>query len=68
MRYHSLLFAYDAGVPIIALPYAAKCHAWLAEHGAGSTEPTVEALTDAVRALLPVPPRLPVPPALSLAR
>jgi polysaccharide pyruvyl transferase WcaK-like protein len=65
MRYHSLLFAHDAGVPIIALPYAAKCRAWLAEHGAPSTEPTVEALTDAVRAVLPVLPMLPV---LSLSR
>lgn len=65
MRYHSLLFAHDAGVPIIALPYAAKCRAWLAEHGAPSTEPTVAALTDAVRSVLPALPTLPV---LSLSR
>jgi polysaccharide pyruvyl transferase WcaK-like protein len=65
MRYHSLLFAHDAGVPIVALPYAAKCRAWLAEHGMPSTEPTVEALTDAVRSVLPALPTLPV---LSLSR
>jgi polysaccharide pyruvyl transferase WcaK-like protein len=33
MRYHSLLFAARAGVPILALPYAAKCHTWLADNG-----------------------------------
>jgi hypothetical protein len=58
MRYHSLLFAHDADVPIIALPYAAKCRAWLGEHGARSIEPTVDALTDAVRAVVTVLPIL----------
>jgi polysaccharide pyruvyl transferase WcaK-like protein len=33
MRYHSLLFAARAGVPILALPYAAKCDTWLADNG-----------------------------------
>jgi polysaccharide pyruvyl transferase WcaK-like protein len=33
MRYHSLLFAARAGLPILALPYAAKCHTWLADNG-----------------------------------
>ncbi len=32
MRYHSLLFAARAGIPILALPYAPKCDVWLAEH------------------------------------
>jgi polysaccharide pyruvyl transferase WcaK-like protein len=33
MRYHSLLFADRAGTPIIPLPYAPKCEAWVDEHG-----------------------------------
>jgi polysaccharide pyruvyl transferase WcaK-like protein len=33
MRYHSLLFAARAGTPIIPVPYAPKCDAWLDEHG-----------------------------------
>ena len=32
MRYHSLLFAARAGTPIIPVPYAPKCDAWLDEH------------------------------------
>ena len=33
MRYHSLLFAARVGPPIIPVPYAPKCEAWLDEHG-----------------------------------
>jgi polysaccharide pyruvyl transferase WcaK-like protein len=33
MRYHSLLFADRMGTPIIPVPYAPKCEAWIAEHG-----------------------------------
>jgi polysaccharide pyruvyl transferase WcaK-like protein len=33
MRYHSLLFAARAGVPILALPYADKCDTWLTDNG-----------------------------------
>ena len=33
MRYHSLLFADRMGTPIIPVPYAPKCDAWIAEHG-----------------------------------
>ncbi len=32
MRYHSLLFAARASTPIIPVPYAPKCEAWLDEH------------------------------------
>jgi polysaccharide pyruvyl transferase WcaK-like protein len=32
MRYHSLLFAARAQVPILAMPYAAKCDTWLADN------------------------------------
>ena len=32
MRYHSLLFAERGKIPIVAVPYAPKCDAWLAEH------------------------------------
>jgi polysaccharide pyruvyl transferase WcaK-like protein len=31
MRYHSLLFAERAGIPIVPLAYAEKCRHWLAE-------------------------------------
>ncbi len=53
MRYHSLLFAHRAGVPIVPLAYAAKCRAWLTEHGEASIEPTAEALADAIQVRLP---------------
>ena len=53
MRYHALLFADRAGVPIIPLAYADKCRAWLAEHDETSIEPTADALTGAIGALLP---------------
>ena len=33
MRYHSLLFADRMGTPIVPVPYAPKCDAWIAEHG-----------------------------------
>lgn len=33
MRYHSLLFAARAGVPLIPVPYADKCDTWIAESG-----------------------------------
>jgi len=32
MRYHSLLFAARSGTPIIPVPYAPKCEAWVDEH------------------------------------
>lgn len=33
MRYHSLLFADRAGIPIIGVAYAEKCRQWLSERG-----------------------------------
>jgi polysaccharide pyruvyl transferase WcaK-like protein len=33
MRYHSLLFADRMGVPVVPVPYAPKCDAWIAERG-----------------------------------
>ena len=54
MRYHSLLFAERASVPLIAIPYADKCRTWLAEHGHQPTPPTADAVIDAVRTLVPV--------------
>lgn len=39
MRYHSLLFAERAGIPVVAIPYAEKCRAWLADRGIAAIEP-----------------------------
>ena len=44
MRYHSLLFADRAGIPIIAMAYAEKCRHWLSERGLEPVEPTSAAL------------------------
>jgi polysaccharide pyruvyl transferase WcaK-like protein len=45
MRYHSLLFAERAGIPIVPIAYAEKCHHWLAERGLEPIEPSAAALT-----------------------
>jgi polysaccharide pyruvyl transferase WcaK-like protein len=52
MRYHSLLFAARAGVPIAAIPYAPKCDAWLREAGLEPVTPTGAALEAHLRKLL----------------
>jgi len=39
MRYHSLLFAARMGVPVIPVPYADKCRAWIADAGETAAEP-----------------------------
>ncbi len=44
MRYHSLLFAERAGIPIVSIAYAEKCEVWLTEHALSSTEATPGAL------------------------
>ena len=44
MRYHSLLFADRAGIPIIGMAYAEKCRHWLSERGLEPVEPTSAAL------------------------
>jgi polysaccharide pyruvyl transferase WcaK-like protein len=48
MRYHSLLFAERAAVPLIPLPYAEKCDAWLADRGLRSVRPTAAAMSRAL--------------------
>jgi polysaccharide pyruvyl transferase WcaK-like protein len=52
MRYHSLVFAARAGTPIIPVPYAPKCDAWVDEHGLEAVPPEADALVSAVRAVL----------------
>ncbi len=53
MRFHSLLFAERAGVPIVPVAYASKCAAWLESRGIVGVEPTDEALYAAIAELLP---------------
>ncbi len=53
MRFHSLLFADRAGVPMIPIAYASKCATWLDERGMASVEPTSAALTAALSDLIP---------------
>lgn len=44
MRYHSLLFADRAGIPIIGMDYAEKCRHWLSDRGIEPIEPTSAAM------------------------
>lgn len=53
MRYHSLLFAARAGVPIIPIAYADKCRTWLAERGEAPVDPTAAVLADHIRRAVP---------------
>lgn len=48
VRYHSLLFANRAGVPIVGVPYSEKCQSWLDDHGQQSLDLDHELLTSAV--------------------
>jgi polysaccharide pyruvyl transferase WcaK-like protein len=50
MRYHSLLFAERAGLPIVPFAYAEKCRVWLAERNMLAAEPSTEAIVRAVNA------------------
>lgn len=52
MRYHSLLFAARAGTPIVPVPYAPKCDAWIDEHGLQPVPVEPGAFVSAVRAAL----------------
>lgn len=54
MRFHSLLFAARVGTPIIPLPYAPKCEAWVEEHGLERVAIEGPALASAVRAAVGV--------------
>ena len=49
MRYHSLLFAERAGVPIVPFAYAEKCDHWLAERGQAAAPPSAAAIVSVVR-------------------
>jgi polysaccharide pyruvyl transferase WcaK-like protein len=49
MRYHGLLFAARAGTPLIPVPYAPKCDAWVAEHGLQPVPLEGDALVSALR-------------------
>jgi hypothetical protein len=49
MRYHSLLFAERAGIPVVPFAYAEKCRHWLAERGLDAVEPSTEAIVRGVR-------------------
>jgi L-malate glycosyltransferase len=52
MRYHSLLFATRAGVPLLPIVYADKCRTWLAEHGQDPVEPAAPALIERLTAAI----------------
>lgn len=45
MRYHSLLFAERAGIPIVPIVYAEKCRHWLAERGRTPIDVSAASLT-----------------------
>ena len=52
MRYHAMLFASRAGVPLIPISYADKTGRWVAEHGLRSVRPEGTAMTRALREAL----------------
>ena len=52
MRYHSLLFAERARIPIVPIAYAEKCRHWLADHDLQPVEPTGASLVDGLRSAL----------------
>jgi polysaccharide pyruvyl transferase WcaK-like protein len=58
MRYHSLLFAERAAIPMVPVAYAEKCRHWLGERGLESLEPSPDAFTAAVRVALARSPRV----------
>ena len=53
MRFHSLVFAERAAVPMIPIAYASKCSTWVAERGMASIEPEPETLAAALASLVP---------------
>src|SRR6185436_10147001 len=52
MRYHSLLFAERAGIPIVPIPYAEKCRHWLGERGLEQVDASPAPVVEALRAAL----------------
>ena len=55
MRYHSLLFAERAGIPIVPIAYAEKCRHWLEERRIAEVDPSPSALVTALCAALERP-------------
>lgn len=53
MRFHALLFAERAGIPLITIAYAEKSMAWLRERGLRAVQPTGRAVSRAVVKSLP---------------
>jgi polysaccharide pyruvyl transferase WcaK-like protein len=52
MRYHAMLFASRAGVPLIPISYADKTDRWVTEQGLRSARPEAKDLTRALRKAL----------------
>jgi len=52
MRYHSLLFAERAGIPIVPVAYAEKCRHWLAERSLQEVDASPASMVGALRAAL----------------
>ncbi|MCV0402615.1 MAG: polysaccharide pyruvyl transferase family protein [Chloroflexi bacterium] len=52
MRYHAMLFADRAGVPLLPIAYAPKNERWLAEHGRIALPPSAGELTAAMQRAL----------------
>ncbi len=50
MRYHGLLFAERAGIPIVPFAYAEKCRHWLADRGLAPAQPSTGAIVEALAA------------------
>lgn len=57
MRYHALVFAERAGIPIVPVAYAPKCRQWLAERGLDPIEPDPKTLVTAIQVALAEPRR-----------
>ena len=57
MRFHSLVFADRAGIPIVPVPYAPKCDAWVVEHGLEAIPVDGAALATAIKSALGTRPR-----------
>jgi polysaccharide pyruvyl transferase WcaK-like protein len=61
MRYHAMLFAHRAGVPLVPITYAEKTDRWLKEHDLRPVLPRAGALGQAIRAALERAPSQPAP-------
>jgi polysaccharide pyruvyl transferase WcaK-like protein len=61
MRYHAMLFAHRAGVPLVPISYAEKTDCWLGEHDLRPVLPQAGALAQAIRAALDRAPSHPAP-------